>query len=447
MGNIILPHEFTPRDYQLGFWKAMEQGCKRACLVWHRRAGKDLTVLNFIVSRMMQRVGIYYYLFPLLTQGRQVIWNGMDKQGNKFLSHFPKELIKSKRNNEMRLELVNGSSFQIIGSDGYDKIMGTNPCFVVFSEFSLSDPDSWEYVRPILRENDGDAVFIYTPRGRNHGYSLYQTSKVSDNWYSELLTVKDTYDKYGKHIITQADINEEIRDGMTKELVQQEFYCDFTAQPEGSYYSDLIDAAKLDGRISNNWVHDPSYSTYTFWDLGVGDATAIWFAQFIGTRVVLTDYVEGTGHDIKYWLNVLEQKKADEKYNYMQHCIPHDGGYREKQSGITYQEAAEKLGYQLDVIDRTPTIQLGINALRSLFPRMYFNSKNCKRGLECLQHYHKNLVKAKKVFRTKPVHDWSSNGSDALRTLAEALEKIRTTGSSMTSERVTELENRYAARC
>lgn len=445
--GLILPHQFTPRNYQLGFWKAMEQGCKRACLVWHRRAGKDLTALNFVITKMMQRVGIYYYLFPLLSQGRRVIWNGMDKQGLKFMDHFPKELIKTKRNDEMRVELVNGSSFQIVGSDGYDKIMGSNPCFVVFSEYSLSDPESWEYIRPILRENDGDAVFIFTPRGRNWGFDLYQTAKTSENWYNEVLTIDDTYDSEGNHVITQADVDEEIRDGMTKELARQEFMCDFTAKPEGSYYADLLDAAKLDGRIDNSWTHDPSYSTYTFWDLGIGDATSIWFVQFVGTRIIAIDYEEGVGHDLPYWLNVLEQKKSDNHYNYMQHCIPHDGGYREKQSGITYKEAGDKLGITLDVIERTPTIQLGINALRSLFPRIYFNRKNCKRGVECLYSYHKDFDNRKKTFSVKPVHDWSSNGSDALRTMAEGLNRIRTTGSFMTATRIEELENRYAARC
>src|SRR5262245_28067867 len=154
MSVIEVPYNFSPREYQLPFFRAMESGKKRAVLVWHRRAGKDKTVFNFLVAEMLRRVGNYYYMFPTYAQGKKVIWEGKDKTGFPFLGHIPKELREGDPNNtEMKLTLKNGSLFQVIGSDNIDSVMGSNPVGCVFSEYALQDPNGWEYMSPILLEN------------------------------------------------------------------------------------------------------------------------------------------------------------------------------------------------------------------------------------------------------------------------------------------------------
>lgn len=168
---------------------------------------------------MFERVGTYYYFFPTYNQGRKIIWEGMDRDGLPFLGHFPKEIIKSKNDTEMRIELINGSAFQVIGTDKIDNIVGTNPVGCIFSEYSLQDPLAWDFIRPILAENGGWAIFVYTPRGINHGFKILQQAK-DNNWFWEVLTVEDT-----KSISGEVLLQEEKE--MPDELFQQEYYCKF----------------------------------------------------------------------------------------------------------------------------------------------------------------------------------------------------------------------------
>lgn len=224
--EITIPYNYTPRPYQLPFLQAMERGQKRAALIWHRRCGKGKTLINFTAARMCERVGGYYHCFPEYNQGRKILWDGRDKDGFKFTDHFPREIIKGTPNNtELKITLRNGSIWQIIGADNYDSLVGPNPVGIVFDEWAVSDkyPKAWDYFRPILAENDGWAVFIYTPRGRNHGFSLYQNALNNPDWFCQVLTVRDT------QAISQEAIDAERRAGMSEDMIQQEFYCSFIA--------------------------------------------------------------------------------------------------------------------------------------------------------------------------------------------------------------------------
>ena len=238
--EITLPHKFVPRSYQMPFLAAMRDGCKRACWVVHRRGGKDKTAVNFTSSAMFDRVGTYYHCLPTYNQGRKVIWDGRDKDGLKFTDHFPAKLRKSTNNTEMKIEMINGSIWQIVGADNYDAVVGANPIGIVFSEWAISDkyPDAWNYFRPMLAENGGWAVFIYTPRGRNHGFSLYQMALNNPDWFCQVLTVDDT------GAISPADIEAERQAGMSPDMINQEFYCSFVASVENIVIPfDLIQSA------------------------------------------------------------------------------------------------------------------------------------------------------------------------------------------------------------
>jgi hypothetical protein len=226
--EITLPHKFVPRVYQRKAFAAMEKGYKRLCLVWHRRGGKDMTSLNIMITKMVQQVGIYYYLFPSYLQGRKILWDGINKEGMAVLDHFPKELVANKNATEMKITLKNGSLFQIIGTDNYDRIVGTNPIGCVFSEYALQDPAAYDLIRPILAENGGWAIFTYTPRGQNHGKTLFEMAKNHpDEWFTQLLTVVDTVRDDGTPVITNSAIEAERSQGMSDDLIRQEFHCDF----------------------------------------------------------------------------------------------------------------------------------------------------------------------------------------------------------------------------
>ncbi len=171
--EIRLPLGYKCRSYQIPFWEAAKDGFKRFVLVWHRRAGKEKTCWNYLIMQAVKKVGIYYYFFPHFSQGRKILWDGIDKEGFRFLDHIPKELISGNPNStEMKIRLRNGSIIQIIGTNNIDSIVGTNPIGCVFTEYSLQDPRAWSLIRPILVENGGWAVFNFTPRGANHGKDI-----------------------------------------------------------------------------------------------------------------------------------------------------------------------------------------------------------------------------------------------------------------------------------
>ncbi len=231
--RVEIPHKFQPRDYQIPFLSAMvDTGFKRAVIVWHRRSGKDLTVLaGVVVPKMLERVGTYFYIFPTYNQGRKALWDGIDRDGIPLLDRFPPEAVKAKNEAEMRIELTNGSAFQIIGCDNIDNIVGTNPIGVVFSEYPIGKAQAWDFIRPILAENGGWAIFDFTPRGMNHGWKILQQAKAEDDWFYQVLTVDDT------DALTKETLESEKRQ-MPSDLFYQEYYCRFL-EGAGRFFRNL----------------------------------------------------------------------------------------------------------------------------------------------------------------------------------------------------------------
>lgn len=226
--GIELPYQFYTRDYQKEAWDAiLDEAFRRGILIIPRRNGKDILSWNALICKAFQRVGLYFYMGPYYNQIRQIIWQGSDKDGRRFLDYIPRELINGKPTKiDMRIELVNGSQIKLCGSDNIDSIVGTNPFGIVFTEFSLHKPDAWNYLRPILAENGGWALFNGTPRGLNHFYQMAELAKKDDGWFHQYLTCEDT------GIPSKEDVEYERRSGMPESLVQQEFYCSWTSSSE-----------------------------------------------------------------------------------------------------------------------------------------------------------------------------------------------------------------------
>ncbi|MCG8694705.1 MAG: hypothetical protein MI806_26150 [Minwuiales bacterium] len=408
--EVVLPNQWWPRDYQLPLWRYLSGGGKRAVAVWHRRAGKDSTALNFTAIAAHQRVGTYWHMLPLATQGRKVVWDGIDRSGRRVIDQvFPQPLRKATNKQEMKIELKCGSIWQVVGSDNYNALIGANPVGVVFSEYAVADPAAWDYIRPSLAENGGWALFIYTPRGRNHGASLYDLARERENWFADLLTVDNT------GAIPLAAIDEEREAGMSDEIVQQEFYCSFDAPLVGAYYAKLISDAETEGRIGNV-PHEPQYPVHTAWDLGIGDSTAIWFFQQVGREVRLIDHYEASGVGLDHFAKTLK----DKPYVYGDHLAPHDAEVRELGTGRSRRETLAGLGIKIRVVPRLG-LDDGINAARLVLPRCWIDAGKCKRGLDALRQYRREWDAALKAFKDRPLHDWASHSADAFRYLAVGL--------------------------
>lgn len=412
--EITIPHHYQPRNYQLNLFKALDNGYKRAVAIWHRRSGKDKSLINLVAKKMLERVGTYYYFFPTYSQGKKIIWNGMDRDGFKFTAHIPQDIRKRTDNTEMLIELVNGSVFQIIGTDKIDTIVGTNPIGCVFSEYSLQNPKAWEFIRPILAENGGWAVFNYTPRGKNHGFDLYEMAKENSEWFVELLTVDNT------GVISKEAIEAERAAGMDEDLIQQEFYCSFNAAIQGAYYSKQIKEAEERNRITSV-PYEPLLKVNTYWDLGVGDSMAIWFVQKSALELRVIDYYEASGEGFPYYAKVLQ----DKGYIYGDHYAPHDIRVKEMGSGVSRLETARQLGINFKIV-KNISIDDGINSVRNIFKRCWFDKQNTKQGLNALINYHKEYDENRKEYKNVAYHDWSSHASDGFRYFAVQEGKIMT---------------------
>jgi phage terminase large subunit len=176
--DLVIDGGFKPRHYQIPYMAAMDGGCKFAVWVMHRRGGKDRTALAQTVKMAFKRIGLYWHCLPNLRQGRKVIWDNITSEGKNLIRQtFPDEIVARKIDDEMKIELVNGSIVQIVGADNFDALVGASPVHVTFSEWSLTDPRAYDFVRPILRENNGSVAFIFTPRGYNHGWKTLQVAK------------------------------------------------------------------------------------------------------------------------------------------------------------------------------------------------------------------------------------------------------------------------------
>lgn len=410
--KIHLPNEWIARTYQSPFWRAMASGkTRRAAVIWPRRAGKDRTSMAMTSVMAVKRPGVYWHMLPTNVQARKVIWDAVDRRTGKSVLDvvFPPGMVKAKNDAEMGIELRTGSRWYAVGSDNYNRLVGSDPLGVVFSEYSLADPSAWNYIRPILAENGGWAVFLYTPRGRNHGFSLYNMASSNPDWFCELLTTDQT-----KHI-SQEDIDAERKAGMPEEMIQQEFYCSFAAGALGAYFGKEMEKARSEKRIGDvKW--DEGYSTEMWLDLGYNDVAAVWIVQPRGVTLCAVKYEEFRTMSIPKICD--EVKKWGYKIDLIR--LPHDGEVHDQTSGMTRTEQyEERLNARSEGSPRPKgrdELLEQLNATRQLIGTMHFDAIGCEKGIYALESYCRDWDDKLIRFKDTPKHDWASHGADALRT-------------------------------
>lgn len=185
MTSVLIPNNWKPRPYQLPFFRYFARGGKRAVLMWPRRHGKDDACLHLTAIQLMKIPGTYWFMLPQYGQARKAIWDAVNKHTGlrRIDEAFPKEIRARVNESEMKIVFKNGSVWQVCGSDNYNALVGSNPAGIVFSEYALSDPQAWDYLSPILDENNGWAIFNSTVRGQNHFTQLAHIAKADPNWF------------------------------------------------------------------------------------------------------------------------------------------------------------------------------------------------------------------------------------------------------------------------
>jgi len=414
MSVIQIPAQgWIPRPYQLPLMKYMSQQKTglRAVIAWHRRAGKDLTSINIMAMKALQRKGLYLYIGPFNNQIRRIIWQGQDGDGRKFIDFIPREAVSRKSEQEMSLTLTNGSVIQLLGGDNPDKLVGINPVGIVFSEYSLCDPAAWTLTNPILAENGGWALFNGTPRGQNEFYHMLQRAKRNPDWFDSHLTALDT------KAISPENLRKARDEQNNEAKFQSEFMCSFNTPIEGAYYGSIMSKLYQKEQIVDNIPPDPSLPVHTAWDLGIDDSTTIWFFQQHGREIRLIHYYENSGEGLPHYARELDRFATIHDITYGKHYGPHDITVRELGSGRSRLETARSLGIRFTVTKRL-AVSDGIEAVRQILPQCWFSQLSCATGIKHLQDYHKSFDTQKGVFSKQPVHDSASHGADSFRTLA-----------------------------
>lgn len=421
--------KFTPRPYQLPICDAFEnKRFRKLMIVLPRRAGKDIVCFNLMIREAIDRVGIYFYLLPNAVQARRVMFDGITSEGQRIIDYIPKELIKSVNIQQMKIVLINESIIQFVGSENYDSLRGTNPVGCVFSEYAYQHPQAYPTLRPVLLANNGWAIFISTPFGENHFYTLYQVAKDNPKeWYTCFMTVNDT------HHISSEEIQREIETGeISPDMAEQEYYCSFGIGAIGAYYAKYLNHMELNDQIAMvDW--EPNYPVHTAWDLGVRDSTSILMFQVIGRQVNIIDMYQNSDVGMEHYINVLQNKE----YTWGKHIAPHDIQVREFTSGgLTRFEKAAQLGVQF-IIAPNISIMDGIESVRTTLPRVYIDNVKCKILIAALRNYRKQYDTATKTYKPQPLHDANSHVADALRYLCLTLPKVQNKCDPVA------LENRY----
>lgn len=366
--------------------------------VAHRRAGKTVAAIQRLIlsalacERTAPRCA---YIAPTYGQAKAVAWD--------YLKRFTRSIATSVHESELRVTLPNEAVIRLFGAENYDSLRGIYLDDVVLDEFADMSPEAWTVIRPTLSDRGGRALFIGTPKGRNEFWRIYDAATRDEAWLHLALRASETG-------LLPASELEDARKALTEDQYAQEYECSFDAAILGAYYGRILDEAQRDGRIGRV-PYDPATTVETWWDLGVGDSTAIWFVQRAGREVHVIDYYEMTGEGLPHYAKVLQNKP----YVYGRHIAPHDIAVRELGTGRSRIEVAADLGLRFETAPRLP-VDDGINAVRTVLPRCWFDAERCKQGLEALRQYRKDFDDRLKAFRDKPRHDWTSHAADAFRT-------------------------------
>jgi hypothetical protein len=377
-------------------------------LVCHRRFGKTVLAVNHLIKGAMlcrKERPRFGYIAPTYTQGKATSFD--------YFQHYSRPIPDTKVNlSELRVDYPNRGQCRIYGADNPDSLRGLYFDGVVLDEYGLHGPRTFsEVVGPTLVDRGGTALFLGTPNGKNQFYDMAQFAKEqvaagNPEWF------------YAEYKASQTGLlSKEFLDSqramMTADEYAQEFECSFEASVKGAVFAREVIKAREDGRVTNV-PYDPMLRVDTDWDLGIGDATAIWFSQSTpGGEVRLIDYYEATGEGLAHYRKVLDSKP----YTYGTHWAPHDIQVREFTSGHSRLDAARSLGLHFQITPKVEQLEDGIHAARMLFPRCWFDQTKCRRGIEALQHYKWDFNTRIQEFTPRPVHDWSSHAADAFRGL------------------------------
>lgn len=399
MGKSRVVHiPYAPRKWAQQFHESTKRWIVIVC---HRRAGKTTSALNHLQRDALRTSGSRFaYIAPTYKQAKNIAWD--------LLKQYARPIPRVEFNEvELTVRYPNGSRLTLYGADNPDSLRGIGLWGVVFDEYSQQPSNIFtEIIRPALADHSGYAIWIGTPKGKNDFYRLYEQAKTDIDWQAILLKASDS------GIISQEELDDAAK-VMTEDEYAQEWECSFTAAIKGAYYAKELSEAHAANRITKV-PHDRMLQVHTWWDLGIGDATAILFMQTDGLTWRLIDYYEQSGEGLADYAKELRRRADVEHYNYGLHFAPHDIAVKELGSGKSRIEMAAALGIDFEIAPKL-SIDDGINAVRARFNTLYIDETKCAKVVDHLSLYHKEWDDVRGEFKNKPYHDFTSHTADAVR--------------------------------
>jgi hypothetical protein len=399
--------DYRPRRQFLPFHQRRQ---RFACIVTHRRAGKTVACIHDLQRQALRCPRVrprFAYLSPFLRQSKAVAWDYL-----RAAMSAARVAGATAHESELRVDYPGGAQVRLYGADNPDAMRGVYFDGIVLDEYADMDPRVWsEIIRPALADRRGWAVFIGTPRGRNAFFELWRRSQTEEGWFSMMLKASQS------GLIPDSELELARRD-LTEEQYAQEFECSFDAAVVGAYYGKLMARAEAERRVAGV-PYDPSAPVWTSWDLGIRDATAIWFAQVIGREIRIIDYYEASGVDLGHYVREINARP----YAYAGHIVPHDAQAKELGTGKSRLEVMESLGLRPITLAALHRVEDGINAVRMFIPKCWFDAKKCARGIDALKLYRAEYDDKLQALRPQPVHDWTSHAADSFRYLALTLDR------------------------
>ena len=380
------------------------------------------------VVRAMQRTGSYLYCLPAYTQARKALWAGVNARTGRTRidDAIPAEITRKKDDKSMLVELINGSTIQLVGSDQPDSLVGAGIVGLVMSEAALSNPAAFSFLRPMLVETQGWSMHISSPRGRNHYYKLYEAHRSNSRSFVTTLSAENTgvftpeQLKMERHLYIQ-----EHGAAIGNALFSQEYLCSWNGATVGGVFTAELEKLKNEGRYGL-CAYDPRYPVDTSCDIGVADETVFCFFQNVGTETRLIDVYVSNDNGLEHYVKML----ADKGYYYGSHYCPHDGAVREFGRGISRIEQAARLGLKWQLVPaaaKQDQIGLGCQLLNRLIINSTIDLDTgepvCEYAMDCLTEYHFKWDEVRKVSSTKPEHNWASHFCDAFMLYAVAKAK------------------------
>lgn len=406
----VIEIAYKPREQQLAIHELMDS--KRfGVVVAHRRMGKTVSAINHLIKEALlnqKEAPRYAYIAPTYGQAKRVAWD--------YLVKYAEPLGGTSNISELRVDFW-GRRIQLFGSDNPETLRGQYFDGVILDEIGDQNPKIWTDVcRPSLVDRQGWCLFIGTPKGHNHFKELRDRAEKEDGWGLLEFKASET------GVVDDVELKQ-AKNEMGEDKYRQEFECSFDAAVEGSYYGTMLNELE-EKKHMQEIPREELSRTFTAWDLGMGDSTSIWVAQLVGTEVRLIDYYENHGVGLDHYVKWIK----DNDYSKAEHILPHDVRVRELGTGKSRLEMLEESGLEVKIAPRMG-LDDGIQAVRRLLPRCWFNVPQVQNGLNCLRNYRRDYDEKRKIFFERPLHDWSSHGSDSFRYLALGLDEGHSTWS------------------